>query len=73
MKRKAADPRPPTKSKRPREQLPDYCDVEPRRDGSGAIVWPAPEEAIEGAREFMREWYVRRGSGILERNHLGML
>jgi len=65
MKRKAADSGRSAQSKRPREQLPDYCDVEPRRDDTGAIVWPAPEEAIENAREFLREWYVECDSGRL--------
>ena len=56
MKRKAVDPGPSAKSKRSREQLPDYCDVEPRRDDNGAIIWPAPEKSIDDAREFLREW-----------------
>lgn len=56
MKRKATDSGLPAKLKRPREQLPDYCDAEPQRDNSGAIIWPAPERAIEDAREFLREW-----------------
>ncbi|EXJ87871.1 hypothetical protein A1O1_04798 [Capronia coronata CBS 617.96] len=36
-------------------KLPDYCDIEPRRDDSGKTVWPAPEAALEGARAFIKE------------------
>ncbi|EXJ86821.1 hypothetical protein A1O3_03775 [Capronia epimyces CBS 606.96] len=38
-----------------RVKLPDYCDVEPRRDASGKAIWPAPEAAMEGARAFIKE------------------
>lgn len=40
-----------------REKLPDYCDVEPRRDDTGAAIWPAQSSAIEAARDFIKEWY----------------
>lgn len=39
-----------------RAKLPDYCDVEPRRDEAGNPIWPAPAEAIEAARAFIKEW-----------------
>lgn len=42
---------------RPRLAVPDYCDVEPRRDDAGRIIWPAPANAIEEARTFIKEWY----------------
>jgi len=48
---------PTKKPKKARPILPDYCDVEPRRDGAGDIVWPAPANAIEEARIFIKEWY----------------
>ncbi|KAL8744483.1 MAG: hypothetical protein Q9190_003282 [Brigantiaea leucoxantha] len=54
MKRKAVDARGGPKPKRPREALPDYCDTETQKDDSGTVVWPAPQDAIEGAREFIR-------------------
>ena len=65
MKRKAIDTPAMPKAKRTRESLPDYCDVEGRRDGRGAIVWPAATEAIESARGFLREWCVEeKGRGV---------
>lgn len=42
---------------KPRPKLPDYCDVEPKRDETGKAIWPAPAEAIEMARALIREWY----------------
>jgi hypothetical protein len=44
---------------KPRPKVPDYCDVEPRRDAQGRIIWPAPEADMEQAREFIREWYAK--------------
>lgn len=44
-----------TATKKARPQVPDYCDVEPKRDGAGNVVWPAPETAMEEAREFIRQ------------------
>lgn len=44
-----------TAAKKPRPQVPDYCDVEPRRDEAGNVVWPASETAMEEAREFIRQ------------------
>ncbi len=43
---------------KPRPAVPDYCDVEPLRNEDGAVIWPAASNAIEEAREFIREWYV---------------
>ena len=57
MKRKATESSKSPKAKRAREPLPDYCDVVPQRDEQGSIVWPAPAEAIDKARGFIREWY----------------
>ncbi|MCJ1287370.1 hypothetical protein MMC26_006719 [Xylographa opegraphella] len=55
MKRKATDASGAVKSKRPRESIADYCDVEPRRDVRDGIIWPAPEEAMDAARAFLRK------------------
>ncbi|MCJ1322785.1 hypothetical protein MMC15_008135 [Xylographa vitiligo] len=55
MKRKATDSSVASKSKRPKEAIPDYCDVEPRRDAQEGIIWPAPEKAMDEAREFLRK------------------
>ena len=57
MKRKALDSSDARKLKRPREQLPDYCDVEPVTDDHEGIVWPAPRKAIEAAQGLLKAWY----------------
>ena len=62
MKRKALSSGSPPKAKRQREPEKEYCDVEPRRSEIGEIIWPAPVEAIENARKFLREWSVHRPS-----------
>lgn len=40
---------------KPNPKVPDYCDVESKRDGHGKLIWPATEEALEAARAFIRE------------------
>ena len=45
------------KPKRPRTELPDYCAVESVRAADGEIIWPAPLEAMDAARDLLREWY----------------
>ena len=45
-----------TKTKH-RPVVPDYCDVEPRQNEAGEVIWPAPANAIEEARKFIVEWY----------------
>ncbi|KAL8736591.1 MAG: hypothetical protein Q9181_002338 [Wetmoreana brouardii] len=55
MKRKAVDSKESPNAKRQKEPIPDYCDVEPCNDDSGAILWPAPPKALEDARNFLRE------------------
>ncbi|KAI4113538.1 MAG: hypothetical protein LQ338_008159 [Usnochroma carphineum] len=57
MKRKAVDSEESSNSKRQREQVPDYCNVQPRQDDKGATLWPASPKAIEEAQTFLREWY----------------
>ena len=58
MKRKATDLTTSPKTKRQKDPVPDYCDVEPRRDTREGIIWPASEKAIEVARDFLRKWYI---------------
>ena len=59
MKRKATtDSSIVPKPKRQREPEADYCDVVPRKDGNGNVMWPASEQSIERARDFLIEWYV---------------
>ena len=55
MKRKASGLE-SSPAKKQALKAPDYCDAEPRRDENG-IIWPAPSEAIEAARELIKEWY----------------
>ncbi|RVX73299.1 hypothetical protein B0A52_02941 [Exophiala mesophila] len=45
-----------SKPKKPREKLPDYCDVKPKQDDSGNVIWPAPKAALDKARAFIKEW-----------------
>ena len=52
MKRKATDTN-DAPSKRVKEPLPDYCDVETRKDENGVSIWPATTNAIEDARDFL--------------------
>jgi hypothetical protein len=42
--------------KKPRPQVPDYCDVALKHDTHGEPIWPAPQDAMEAARAFIREW-----------------
>ena len=58
MKRKASGSQPSSKAKRQKEPEADYCDVETRKDGDGKTIWPASSEAMEKAREFLRDWCV---------------
>ncbi|KAL8714755.1 MAG: hypothetical protein Q9220_001268 [cf. Caloplaca sp. 1 TL-2023] len=55
MKRKAIDSKASPDAKRRKETLPDYCDVDPRQDADGAILWPAAPDAIENARDFLKQ------------------
>lgn len=56
MKRKATDAGSESKPKRQREPQADYCDVEPRKNSQGNTVWPASEQSINCARDFLKEW-----------------
>lgn len=47
-----------TTKQKPRPKVPDYCDVVPKQDEDGEIIWPAPKRAMENARAFIKEWYV---------------
>ncbi|KAL8862769.1 MAG: hypothetical protein Q9178_000711 [Gyalolechia marmorata] len=57
MKRKAVDSKESPQIKRQKEPIADYCHVQPRKDDNGNQLWPASSEAVENAREFIREWY----------------
>jgi hypothetical protein len=39
-----------------RSKVEDYCNVEPRRDSRGDIIWPALSEQIIAAQAFIKEW-----------------
>ena len=56
MKRKATESSTSSKAKRQKKPEADYCDVVPRKDSSGKAIWPASEQAIERARDFLQEW-----------------
>ncbi|CAD6585485.1 MAG: hypothetical protein ASARMPRED_002178 [Alectoria sarmentosa] len=55
MKRKATDLGRDSKSKRQREPQADYCDVRSQKDSHGNAIWPASEQSIERARDFLKE------------------
>lgn len=57
MKRSISESAKTSKSKKQKEPEPDYCDVAPRSDEDGSIIWPASKEAIEDARNFLRLWF----------------
>ncbi|KAL9127786.1 MAG: hypothetical protein Q9175_007667 [Cornicularia normoerica] len=65
MKRKATDSSKDSKAKRPREPEVDYCDVVLRKDGSGNAIWPASEQSIERARDFLKECAASRGMTLI--------
>ena len=56
MKRKATESNTDSKAKRQKEPEADYCDVVPRKDSTGNTIWPASVQAIQRARDFLREW-----------------
>ncbi|KAL8794333.1 MAG: hypothetical protein Q9195_003160 [Heterodermia aff. obscurata] len=55
MKRKAAESQTSGKAKRVRQTEPDYCDAQCQRDEHGSIIWPAPLDAMESARSFLKD------------------
>ncbi|ERF75263.1 hypothetical protein EPUS_00055 [Endocarpon pusillum Z07020] len=42
------------KKLKPRLHVPDYCEVETVKDEGGKTIWPAPADAMERARAFIR-------------------
>ena len=56
MKRKAGPITNTKKAKRQQIEVPDYCDVELVKDHDNTPIWPAPRQAMEDARSFLREW-----------------
>jgi hypothetical protein len=59
IKRKAKKQSSSPRAKKPKIEIPEYHLTSSRRDKDGEIVWPAPNEQIERAREIIREWYAR--------------
>ncbi|KAL8919167.1 MAG: hypothetical protein Q9208_006927 [Pyrenodesmia sp. 3 TL-2023] len=55
MKRKAVDTKDSPVTKRHREQIPEYCDVQPRKDDKGVTLWPASPSAINDAQSFLKQ------------------
>lgn len=58
MKRKAAESHIEPKVKRQKEPEADYCDAEPQKDGHENAIWPASEQSIKHARDFLKKWWV---------------
>ena len=59
LKTKTTSPKKSRSSKaspEPGEKLPEYHETPSRRDKDGEIIWPAPNEQMQAAREFIREW-----------------
>jgi hypothetical protein len=53
MKRKAGNDK---EASVKRTKVEDYCNVDPRRDDRGRVMWPAPNEQIIAAQVFIKEW-----------------
>lgn len=49
---------PVTTDKLTTDKLPEYHETPSKRDKDGEIIWPAPKDQMEAARNFIREWYV---------------
>ncbi len=43
--------------KKPRLQVPEYHLTPSVHDESGEIIWPAPRDQIERARNFILDWF----------------
>ena len=56
MKRKATNSGTDLKAKRQKEPEADYCDVVPKQDAHGSVIWPSSEQSIHNARDFLKEW-----------------
>lgn len=70
MKRKATESQVSSKAKRVREAEPEYCDAACQRDENDSVIWPAPSEAMESARSFLKEWYSAHRSKVAPYNDL---
>jgi ATPase subunit of ABC transporter with duplicated ATPase domains len=58
LKKEEKDPK-RARSAEPTAKLPEYHETPSRRDKDGEIIWPAPKDQMEAARNFIREWYVQ--------------
>jgi hypothetical protein len=56
MKRSSASSTGQSKPKKPRLELPEYHTTPSVKTASGDIIWPAPADQIEAARDFILEW-----------------
>lgn len=56
QKRKAAGEVRSAGTKKAKYDIPEYHLAPSRRDGSGEIIWPAPKQQIEEARDFILKW-----------------
>lgn len=46
--------------KKRRVELPEYHTTPSHKTEAGDIIWPAPQNQIQAAKEFIIEWYVAR-------------
>lgn len=57
MKRKAPSSSSSARApKKPREKEPDYHATPSLRDDDGEIIWPAPKDQMQRARDIILEW-----------------
>lgn len=47
-----------TKTKKRKIEIPDYHLTPSNLGEKGKIIWPAPADQVESARDFILEWFV---------------
>lgn len=47
-------------AKKPREKEPEYHLTPSVKDEDGDIIWPAPKDQMQRARDIILEWYLAR-------------
>ncbi|KAL9001933.1 MAG: hypothetical protein Q9188_005118 [Gyalolechia gomerana] len=55
MKRKAPNSNDLSAVKRQKDSVPNYCDVQPRKDENDILLWPAAPKAIQNAQNLLKE------------------
>ncbi|KAI4171459.1 MAG: hypothetical protein LQ343_004197 [Gyalolechia ehrenbergii] len=55
MKRKAPNSNDLAAAKRQKDSVPNYCDVQPRKDENDTLLWPAAPKAIQNAQNLLKE------------------